>query len=392
MALVNGATYRFENRADPNRSLNVYGNSPASLANVCLWTSDDDDICQQWVYMKSGSHAYLVCKGNQNLALDLYTGSGSSTVKNYNAHVYEPSATSYIEIEESDGDYIQIKLEDYSNKYLTANQGSNGTSGGKDVNAAGNVYFYNGGLTDDSQDWLPVRLDGGSDPDPDPEPGDAQYLALPLNHCTITAMYQEDSNPAYQHEWDAGGHFGLDMTGYANPFYASGDGTVVGVGGSATTGVGYWVAIRYDNVYAWNMNNSRLDIIPSIIMRYFHLASRSTLTVGQHVDLDTVIGTYGKTGQWHATMGAHLHVEVDTDTDNPLYTPTLTGAAGGLYAGSRGSGDTTFDPCTIFFIKDSEPENQTLTYSQSKCDIHPNANEYYINVAKMNKFKEQVQP
>ena len=172
MALVNGATYRFENRADPNRSLNVYGNSPASLANVCLWTSDDDDICQQWVYMKSGSHAYLVCKGNQNLALDLYTGSGSSTVKNYNAHVYEPSATSYIEIEESDGDYIQIKLEDYSNKYLTANQGSNGTSGCKDVNAAGNVYFYNGGLTDNSQDWLPVRLDGGSTPTPGPEPGE----------------------------------------------------------------------------------------------------------------------------------------------------------------------------------------------------------------------------
>lgn len=168
MALVNGATYRFENRADPNRSLNVYGTSPASLANVCLWTSDDDDICQQWVYRVTGGHAYLLCKGNQNLALDLYTGSGSSTVKNYNAHVCEPSATSYIEIEESDGDYIQIKLENYSNKYLTANQGSNGTSGGKDVNAAGNVYFYNGGLTDDSQDWLPVRLDGGSDPDPDP--------------------------------------------------------------------------------------------------------------------------------------------------------------------------------------------------------------------------------
>ena len=200
MALVNGATYRFENRADPNRSLNVYGNSPASLANVCLWTSDDDDICQQWVYRVTGGHAYLLCKGNQNLALDLYTGSGSSTVKNYNAHVYAPSETSYIEIEESDGDYIQIKLEDYSNKYLTANQGSNGTSGGKDVNAAGNVYFYNGGLTDDSQDWLPVRLDGGSDPDPDPEPGeyDKNYLIYPTDVMNITQSYN-GSNNHYQY-------------------------------------------------------------------------------------------------------------------------------------------------------------------------------------------------
>ena len=45
--LIDGATYRFENRADGNRSLNVYGTSPAILSNVCLWGSDDDDICQQ---------------------------------------------------------------------------------------------------------------------------------------------------------------------------------------------------------------------------------------------------------------------------------------------------------------------------------------------------------
>ena len=134
-----------------------------------------------------------------------------------------------------------------------------------------------------------------------------------------------------------------------------------------------------------------LKIIPSIIMRYFHLASKSTLRINQKVDLDTAIGSYGKTGQWHDTMGRHLHVEVDTDIDNPLYTPTLKGAAGGLYAGNRGDGDTTFDPCTVFFIKDSAPENQNLTYSQSKCDKHPSANEYYINITKMNKFMKQVQ-
>lgn len=173
MALVNGATYRFENRADGRRSLNVYGNSPASLANVCLWTSDDDDICQQWVYKVTGGHAYLFCKGNQNLALDQYTGSGSSTVKNYNAHVYAPSETSYIEVEEISGGYVRIRLEEDPDKYLTANQGSNGTSGGNDVNAAGNVYWYDGGLTDRSQDWEPIRLDGGSEPGPEPGEDDA---------------------------------------------------------------------------------------------------------------------------------------------------------------------------------------------------------------------------
>ena len=166
MALVNGATYRLENRADGRRSLNVYGNSPTSLANVCLWTSDDDDICQQWIYKKSGSREYFVCKGNPSLALDLYTGSSSTAnVKGYNAHAYAPSETSYVTVEEITGGYIRIKL-NYNDRYLTANQGSNGTGTGKDVNAAGNVYFYDGGLTDRSQDWEPIRLDGGTDPDP----------------------------------------------------------------------------------------------------------------------------------------------------------------------------------------------------------------------------------
>lgn len=162
MGLINGATYRFVNRADGARSLNVYGTSPASLANVCLWSSSDTDICQQWIYKEEGSNKYLQCKGNTNLVLDLFTGSSTTAnVKNYNAQVYAKSSTSYIEIEEATGDYIKIKLL-YNGRYLTANQNSNGTSSGKSVNSAGNVYFYNGGLTDYSQDWLPVLLDAGT--------------------------------------------------------------------------------------------------------------------------------------------------------------------------------------------------------------------------------------
>ncbi len=390
MNFKNNATYRFICRADKNRSLNVYGDSgsvPSAQTNVCLYTSNANDTCQQWIYKESGGNKYFVCKKNPNLALDMYTGSTSGQT-NVNAHVYAPSNTSYLAFEDTDSGYIKIRLSKYSNKYLTANQGDNGTNTGRTTHDKGNVYWYAGGLTDHSQEWKPVLVDGGSTPDP----GKAQYLALPINNCTITAMYQEDSNPAYQHEWDIGGHFGLDMTGYPNTIYASGNGTVVGVGGAARTGVGYWVAIRYNNVYAWNMNNNQRKIIPSVIIRYFHLASKSSLKVGQQVDLNTTIGIYGHTGQWYDSMGAHLHVEVDTDINNPLYTPTLTGAAGGLYAGNRGSSDTTFDPCTVFFIKDSSPENQTLTYSQSKCDKHPSANEYYINVTKMNKFMKQIQP
>lgn len=51
----------------------------------------------------------------------------------------------------------------YHGRYLTATQNGGGTSGGTDVNAPGNVYFYGAGLTDLSQDWL---LDEGGDEEP----------------------------------------------------------------------------------------------------------------------------------------------------------------------------------------------------------------------------------
>lgn len=275
MALVNGATYRLENRADPNRSLNVYGTSPASLANVCLWSSDDDDICQQWVYKVVNGHKYFACKANQNLALDLYTGSGSSNVTNYNAHVYAPSSTSYVEIEDSTGDYIQIRLEDYSNKYLTANQGSNGTSGGKDVNAAGNVYFYNGGLTDYSQDWLPVRLDGGPTPDPDPDP-EAQMTLAQLKNKFPAGKY-----------WNHVGMSGNNQDGYtSSPCPNHANGNVDTCNAFELNGVEYsWQCMgfaekcgydfsgtnpRVDGEWTTYVNASALDNLkPGDIVRYF---------------------------------------------------------------------------------------------------------------------------
>ena len=401
MGFVNGKTYRFINKYYSNHALNVFGTNAASTGrNVCLFKDDDTDIMQDWVVKTSGSGYRMHSAVNQSFVLDCSDGSMSSSYKN-NAHLCATSQTStkdsQVEFKKVSDNVYKIYLPG-KGLYLTAtntklvNNLPASSIGNADALAGGtggqsNVYWASNS-TSIKQQWIvSPEVDGGGTT-PDPEPGEAQYLALPINHCTITAMYQEDSNPAYQHEWSNRGHFGLDMIGYPNTFYASGNGTVVGVGGAIRTGVGYWVAIRYDNVYSWNMNNNKLDIIPSIIVRYFHLASNSSLKVGQNVNLNTAIGTYGHTGQWYDSMGAHLHVEVDKDVDNPLYTPTLAGSAGGLHAGS----DTTFDPCSVFFIKDSDPENQTLTYSQDKCDKHPNANEYYINVAKMNKFMKQIRP
>lgn len=202
MALVNGATYRLQSRADSSRSLNVYGTKPASLANVCLFRNDNNDICQQWVYKKSGTREYFVCKGNQNLALDLYTGSSSTNnVKNYNAHAYAPSETSYVKVDDTiSGGYIRIKL-DYNGNYLTANPGSDGSSNGKDTSAGGNVYFYSGTVTNQKQHWKPIRLDSGT-----PDPGEEiTVTGMPAGIYTGNTEYFHPASGMVNGTWSQNG-------------------------------------------------------------------------------------------------------------------------------------------------------------------------------------------
>ena len=331
MALVNGATYRFQNRADPNRSLNVYGNSPAYLANVCLYTNNSNDICQQWVYREVGSHAYLECKGDPDLVLDLYTGSDSVAYENnYNAHVYnDVTSTCYIEIldaSDDDPDYIQIKLEDYTNKYLTANQGSNGTAAGRGVNSNGNVYFYNGGLTDLSQDWKPIRLDGGStpDPEPDPDPSDGQELIFPVNNARINVGYKVPIYLTSPSTAGLGEHYGSDYLDVdslgevadSSNIIASGEGLIYQSG--LDDNVGYFACIVYpDALVIENGNRVKKDIT----VRYWHMDSLAIPEVDDYEHPEEIhknepIGTMGMRG---VATGVHLHVECDTDT-TPMYT------------------------------------------------------------------------
>ena len=348
--LKDGATYRFENRADGNRSLNVYGTSPVSLANVCLWGSSSDDICQQWVYEASanGNRGYLRCKGASGLYLDVYTGSGAANVVGYNAHVYAISNTAYLEIEEIAGGYIRIKSM-YNGRYLTANQGSGGTSGGKDVNAAGNVYFYDGGLTDRSQDWLPVRMDADPTPDPKPEPSDGQNLIFPVNNARITAGYKVSKYETLGY----GRHYGTDYVdadhigeiGNRN-IIASGLGKIYRSGWDRN--VGYFACIVYpDALIMENGRRTKKDVA----VRYWHMKSLDIPTVTDttnpvEISKNEVIGTMGQEGK--VSYGIHLHVECDTDVtpEYTYWTPTHFASPHIFQNGT----DTTISPGAVFQV------------------------------------------
>ena len=274
MNFKNNATYRFICRADKNRSLNVYGDSgsvPSAQTNVCLYTSGANDTCQQWIYKESGGNKYFVCKKNPNLALDMYTGSTSGQT-NVNAHVYAPSNTSYLAFEDTDSGYIKIRLSKYSNKYLTANQGDNGTNTGRTTHDKGNVYWYAGGLTDHSQEWKPVLVDEGSAPDPDPDP-------QPGGKLTLAQLKKKFPHGKY---WNHVGMSGNNQDGYTSSPCPSHDSTatcncyVINGKEMAWQCHGFAVKCGYDvygsDPYTWSKltNSSALDSLkPGDIVRYY---------------------------------------------------------------------------------------------------------------------------
>lgn len=191
----------------------------------------------------------------------------------------------------------------------------------------------------------------------------SQKLALPLNTCEINVGYKKTYAPGYNINGTSAIHYGVDFIGYtyANNyrFFASGNGVVLGVNNTFIPDeqrgtlpkytVGKWVAVKYYDVEGYG----------DLVVRYFHM-DNVEVSVGQQVTLNTVLGSYGETGDY--CFGKHIHVEVDTDTQYWNYTPTISRAtACGLKKGYTGDNDTTINPLSVFKVKVSKPEEQTCT-------------------------------
>ncbi len=89
-------------------------------------------------------------------------------------------------------------------------------------------------------------------------------------------------------------HTGTDMVGYSSKsIYASAAGTVAMVGSDGSRGNYAYIHHVIDGV--------------RYTTAYFHMASYSSLYVGQSVTTDSFVGTMGNTG---FSTGAHLHFEI----------------------------------------------------------------------------------
>jgi murein DD-endopeptidase MepM/ murein hydrolase activator NlpD len=143
-----------------------------------------------------------------------------------------------------------------------------------------------------------------------------QKLIMPFKRQMMLCGYK---NPEYLRHWGYP-HYGIDVStiqgkaGTDATVYASGEGKVVAAGKDAK--LGYGIAVLYPSV-----RNHKTGEVYDLIARYMHLRSIS-VTVGNTVTVGTPLGVEGKEG----TGDYHLHLEFDTDTKWPTYTPQVAGS------------------------------------------------------------------
>ena len=143
----------------------------------------------------------------------------------------------------------------------------------------------------------------------------AQKLILPFTRSMMLCGYK---NPRYQKHWGYP-HYGIDISTIqggagTNPkIYASGEGVVVAAGRDEKLGGA--VAVLYSDVIM--PDGTTADLIG----RYMHLRSVA-VKLGERVKTGSLLGVEGKEG----TGDYHLHLEFDTDTKYPVYSPQVAGS------------------------------------------------------------------
>ncbi len=173
-----------------------------------------------------------------------------------------------------------------------------------------------------------------------------QKLILPINKAKTTASIRTN---AYRKRFGFS-HYGVDMVSrsLSRNVWASGDGVVLKTGKDNV--YGNTVIVKYTGVL-----NHKTKKVFDVVLRYFHLKSIA-VKEGQRVDINTKLGVYGNTGKY--STGAHLHITADTDTKYYNYEPGLKSSSNII---KKGNDKTVINPMSLFHIKTTSPENQSVT-------------------------------
>lgn len=166
-----------------------------------------------------------------------------------------------------------------------------------------------------------------------------QQLTLPLNSSKVTAAYQ---NKRYRQAYGYS-HYGVD--------YADGR-EVLASGTGVVYEVGYDQKLGNTAVILYPLCRLHDGTVQDLTLRYCHL-ERVEVKRGQVVVGGELVGITGQTPIGKIN-GIHLHMEVDTDTKSPLYTPSIATHSNLLRAGYRGERDTTLNPSAVLHIGEGQ--------------------------------------
>ena len=143
----------------------------------------------------------------------------------------------------------------------------------------------------------------------------AQRLLFPFHKGMIICGYKTNQ---YKKSWGYP-HYGIDISTHQGVtqqdhfIRASGEGIVAAVGNDDSLGGG--IAIVYENCVG------RDRTLKTLVGRYMHMPYSSILVkTGQAVHAGDILAEEGKEG----TNDFHLHLEFDTDTNWPVYTPQVS--------------------------------------------------------------------
>lgn len=202
-----------------------------------------------------------------------------------------------------------------------------------------------------------------------------QRFTLPMQDCYLTASFK---HPAYLKYWGFN-HFGWDLgnTNKTAPILALADGEIIQTGLDNTCG--NVIIARYNDV----VDNT--GKVRDVIVRCMHLSS-ITCKAGDKVVRGQVIGRMGNTGT--VSSGPHLHIEFDSDTKYPAYTPTVKGS-NILKAGTSA---TIIDPKQILTIGPGQELTKSSVAYAEPDDIklpayiepsQPASKTYTLNITKL---------
>lgn len=163
-----------------------------------------------------------------------------------------------------------------------------------------------------------------------------QRLIMPFKRQMMLCGYK---NAKYLANWKYP-HYGVDIStiqgkaGDDPTIYASGDGVVVAAG--KDNSLGWGLAVLYKDCYN-HKNGKSCDLVA----RYMHMPS-VYVEQGQTVRAGDKLAVEGKEG----TGDYHLHLELDTDTKWPIYTPQV---APGKTFWRKGT-DSTVNPSYVLHV------------------------------------------